>query len=183
MLITGYINNPESILQPLKGVATVENGSVSGLSSNLLVKVLINHASVLRSVKIINIKISSSVVEDEIPNLVILKKDFGSILNKTGNTFYFDTKLPESVYDYTNFTCEVIYHFNEEDLAVVQLRLNQGPDLIDTTSPTIIYEGYKISGKGDTLICYVVKTDMTTMVIEKSSSTGLWINRSTLVYS
>lgn len=50
------------------------------------------------------------------------------------------------------------------------------PDKVDTTSSTIIYEGW-------TSLNLVRKTDLSTPIIVKTWATGLWADRATLTYS
>ena len=52
------------------------------------------------------------------------------------------------------------------------------PSLVDTTSPTVIYEAYK-SGH-EYLIC---KIDLSTAIISRTWSTGSWGDRTTLSYN
>lgn len=54
----------------------------------------------------------------------------------------------------------------------------QKPDFVDTTSPTVIYEGYK-SG-----VSYrICKIDMTTAIITRTWSDGQWADRANLTYT
>ena len=54
---------------------------------------------------------------------------------------------------------------------------NTKPSLVDTTSATIIYEGYKSGFQY--IIC---KIDLSTPVITKTWSEGAWADRATLTY-
>ena len=54
---------------------------------------------------------------------------------------------------------------------------NTKPSLVDTTSDTVIYEGYKSGFQY--IIC---KTDLSTPVITKTWSEGSWSDRATLTY-
>lgn len=55
---------------------------------------------------------------------------------------------------------------------------NSKPDLVDTSNPTIVYEGYQ-SG-ADFIIC---KTDLSTTVISRTYAVGSWSDRLTLQYN
>ena len=54
---------------------------------------------------------------------------------------------------------------------------NTKPSLVDTTSETVIYEGYKSGFQY--IIC---KIDLSTPVITKTWSEGSWADRATLTY-
>lgn len=54
---------------------------------------------------------------------------------------------------------------------------NAKPTFIDTTSATVVYEGYQ-SGS-EFIIC---KIDLSTPIISRTWSTGDWADRSTLTY-
>lgn len=51
------------------------------------------------------------------------------------------------------------------------------PNLIDTTSSTLIYEGYQ-SGS----LYIICKIDLSTAIISRTRATGAWNDRSTLTY-
>ena len=55
---------------------------------------------------------------------------------------------------------------------------NAKPDLVDTSSATLVFEGYQ-SGV-DYLIC---KTDLSTAVISRTYAVGSWADRLTLQYN
>lgn len=52
------------------------------------------------------------------------------------------------------------------------------PALVDTTSATLLYEGYK-----DGSNYRICKTDLSTAIITRTWATGAWANRSTLTYA
>jgi hypothetical protein len=54
---------------------------------------------------------------------------------------------------------------------------NTKPSVVDTTSATVIYEGYKSGFQY--IIC---KIDISTPVISKTWSEGAWTDRATLTY-
>jgi hypothetical protein len=54
---------------------------------------------------------------------------------------------------------------------------NKKPNLVDTTSSTLIYEGYQ-SGP----LYIICKIDLSSAIISRKWATGLWDDRSTLTY-
>ena len=117
MKITGYINDPISSLQPLNAIATVEAGTVSGLSSNLLVKVGIDNLSILRSVNVSLIQLISATdgINNQYFNTSALK-----LLSNANNILYFETSFLASSYTAANFSARVVYDVSSEDITLLR---------------------------------------------------------------
>ena len=117
MKITGYINDALSSVQPLNATAVVEAGTVSGLSSNLVVKVSIDNLSILRSVTVSLIQVISATdgINSQFFNTSACKQ-----LGNANNTLYFDTPFLASSYTAANFSARVVYDVSEEDITLLR---------------------------------------------------------------
>ena len=79
----------------------------------------------------------------------------------------------------SNSFLQEIYNkiFGVSDTRLEVASFPQSPDLTDTTSSTVIYEGYK-SGTS----YHICKIDLSTAIISRKYATGAWADRSTLTY-
>jgi hypothetical protein len=117
MKITGYINDPISSIQPLNATATIEAGTVSGLSPNLVVLVSIDNLSILRSVSVAIIHILSAT--DGINNQ-FFNTNACKLLATVNNTLYFQTPFLASSYTASNFSARVVYDVSLEDITLLR---------------------------------------------------------------
>ena len=134
MNITGYINNPLSAIQPLNASVSMLAGSSLGLGSKNIVRILIEHLGILRSVRINTIHLTSATYgfNEQFSGNKALK-----LVNEANNSLYFETPYPSTTYEASNFTLRVTYEVSAEDITLLRY-------IAERTTAKILNQGCKI---------------------------------------